>query len=274
MPFLPPRVLGGLLAAVALTVPVACSDDDSDTEAAPNTFYGPSEDLGDGTVRTFTTVDAEGNPTAVGVRLSAASMDNLTTAVITDPTAPPPPGTMVMIDFPDQASGTVFNHVMVDWNAQGHPPVGVFDKPHFDVHFYMTDMASVMAINPTNPDFAAEAANLPPQQYVPQDYVPDPDGPVPVMGVHMFDSTEAVVPGQYDFTEVLINGAWNGNYTFIEPMITRDYLMTKPTVHEELKQPEAFQKSGYYPTTYDISFDEENQEYVIALGGLTAQTAS
>ncbi|WP_068276171.1 DUF5602 domain-containing protein [Aldersonia kunmingensis] len=260
-----------LAAAAALTLPLACSSDDNNE---PETYFGPSADLGDGTVKAFTIVDADGNATDVGVRMSADALNGLTTEVITDPLSPPP-GVMHMVDFPDQASETVFDHVMVDWNAQGHEPPGVFDKPHFDIHFYLTDMASLTEINPANPEFAAQAANLPAPQYVAQDYVPVPNGVVPAMGAHYVDSTEPIVPGQpYDFTEVLLTGAWNGENTFIEPMITRDYLLTKPTVNEQIKQPESYQKSGLYPQTYYINFDEETQEYVIGLGGLTAQTAS
>ncbi|HEY5858159.1 MAG TPA: DUF5602 domain-containing protein [Aldersonia sp.] len=242
-------------------------------EATDATSYGPSEELGDGTVKAFTVTDADGNPTAVGIRMTASALDGLPTATAPPP-APPPPGAMVMVDFPDEASSTVFDHVMVDWNSLGHEPTGVFDEPHFDVHFYMTDMASVTAIDPASPDFAAKSANLPAPQYIPQGYVPIPDSVVPAMGVHMADGSTPIVPGSYDFTEVLLTGAWDGDYTFIEPMITRDFLLTKPTVHEQIPQPAAYQQSGYYPTTYDISFDEGTQEYVITLGGLAQQTQS
>lgn len=268
------RVIGSVAAmGGAAALLVGCSSGDDAEAATDSTHYGPSEQLGDGTARAFTITDADGNPTAVGVRMTASSLDGLPETAAPPP-APPPPGAMVMVDFPDEASATVFDHVMIDWNALGHPPAGVFDKPHFDVHFYMTDMASVMAIDPAAPDFTAKAANLPEAQYIPQGYVPDPDGPVPAMGVHLFDGSTPIVPGQYDFTEVLIAGAWDGDYTFLEPMITRDFLLTRPTVHEQIPQPAAYQQTGYYPTTYDVSFDEGTQEYVIMLGGLEAQTQS
>jgi len=267
------RIVGSAAAVGGVAALLAGCGSRNDETAEESTAYGPSEQLGDGTVRAFTVTDADGNPTAVGVRMTASSLDGLPTAAAPPP-APSPPGTMVMVDFPDEASATVFDHVMVDWNALGHPPEGVFDKPHFDVHFYMTDMASVMAIDPTASDFAAKSANLPAQQYIPQGYVPDPAGAVPSMGVHMFDGSTPIVPGQYDFTEVLIAGAWDGDYTFLEPMITRDFLLTKPTVHEQIPQPAAYQQSGYYPTTYDITYDEGTQEYVITLGGLEAKTQS
>ncbi|QVI19640.1 hypothetical protein KHQ06_25160 [Nocardia tengchongensis] len=37
----------------------------------------------------------------------------------------------------------------MNWNAQGHAPTNLFGVPHFDFHFYMTDMAAQHAIDLT-----------------------------------------------------------------------------------------------------------------------------
>ena len=59
------------------------------------------------------------------------------------------------------------------------------------------------------------------------------------MGVHLIDSSDtSLVPGEYDFNQIIINGVWDGRYTFIEPMITRDWLLTGPSLEQPLKQPE------------------------------------
>ncbi|WP_425569608.1 hypothetical protein [Pseudonocardia yuanmonensis] len=58
------------------------------------------------------------------------------------PTTTTPAGTL-MLDLPDQASATAYDHVMLNWNPQGHDPVVLFGKPHFDIHFDMVDMASI-----------------------------------------------------------------------------------------------------------------------------------
>jgi hypothetical protein len=39
------------------------------------------------------------------------------------------------------------------------------------------------------------------------------------MGQHLADTTVPLVPGEYRFTEVLINGSWDGKYAFAEPMV-------------------------------------------------------
>jgi Domain of unknown function (DUF5602) len=236
------------------------------------TMFGPSQPLGNGTVRTYVTLDGAEQPTEVGLRLSASALDGLP--------ADTGPAQMVMLAFPDQAARTAFNHVMLNWNPQGHDPAPLFGKPHFDFHFDMVDMATMQAITPDDPEFATEAEHLPEPKYVPPGYVVPPGPPVaaqvvPGMGVHLVDSGDSsLVPGTYDFRQIIINGAWDGRYTFIEPMITREWLLTQPAMQESLKQPQAYQKTAYYPTAYDVHVDQQTKDYVIALTGLTMRQAS
>jgi Domain of unknown function (DUF5602) len=241
----------------------------STTPAESGTFSSSSQELGNGSVTTYVTLDDAGRPTEVGVRLTPAALDGL-------PASP----ARLMIDMPDQAAATAFDHVMLDWNPQGHVPVELFGVPHFDFHFDMVDMATIEAITPDDPDYAARAEHLPEPRYVPQDYALAPGAPaavqaVPGMGVHLVDSTDAgLVPGRYDFTQIVINGVWDGRYTFIEPMITRDWFLTGPGVDQPLKQPSAYQETGWYPTTYAVHVDQQTKDYVVSLAGLTMRTAS
>ena len=104
---------------------------------------------------------------------------------------------------------------MLNWNPQGHDPIELFGKPHFDVHFDMVDMAAMQAIDPDDPQFAAKAAHLPDPKYVPQDYVVPPGPPVaaqavPGMGVHLLDSSDStLVPGKYNFQQIIVEGVWD-----------------------------------------------------------------
>jgi hypothetical protein len=248
----------------------------SNNSAPPSnsgTFFGPSQSLGDGTVKTYVTLNDSGQPTEVGLRLTGTALEGL------PPTNTDPP-LMLMLAFPDQAKGTAFDHVMLNWNPQGHDPVALFGKPHFDFHFDMVDMATIQSISPADQNYAAKAEHAPEARYVPQDYAVPPGAPasaqaVPGMGVHLVDSSDtSLVPGSYDFKQIVINGTWDGRYTFVEPMITREWLLTKPASEQELKQPQAYQKTGYYPTTYAVRVDEQTKEYVVSLAGLTMRNAS
>jgi len=267
-----------LAVAVGTALAFACSCTSGATPttnggtASSGTVFGPSQPLGNGTVKTYVTLDGAGQPTEVGLRLSAAAMDGLPQDT--------GPAQMAMLAFPDQAARTAFNHVMLNWNPQGHEPAVLFGKPHFDFHFDMVDMATMQAINPDDPKYATEAEHLPEPKYVPQDYVVPPGLPpatqaVPGMGVHLVDSSDStLVPGKYDFQKIIISGAWDGRYTFIEPMITREWLLTQPTVQASLKQPQAYQKTASYPTSYNVHVDPQTKDYVIALTGLTQRQAS
>jgi hypothetical protein len=66
-------------------------------------MFGPSQPLGNGTVKTYVTLDGAGQPTEVGLRLSATAMDCLPQDT--------GPAQTVMLAFPDQAARTAFNHV-------------------------------------------------------------------------------------------------------------------------------------------------------------------
>ncbi|MFC7446313.1 DUF5602 domain-containing protein [Rhodococcus daqingensis] len=252
-----------LAACVGLALTGCGSEDGGD---GSGTFYGPSTGIGDGTARTFVELGADGNPTGVGVRLTESGLAGL-------PTHEGKPAEVFNLQFPEQVSGTPFEFATLDWNNHGHEPIGIFDKPHFDLHFFMMNEENVAAIVPTDPEFEAKAAILPDPQYVPQDYVPAPFPPIPQMGAHWFDSTAGVAPGM-DFTEVFINGSWDGEYSFLEPMMTRDWLLTKPTFRQDIKQPQAYQESGYYPTSYSVAFDEAAGEYVFTLSGMTHREQS
>lgn len=255
------------------STPAASAPPAASGPAVTGTFTSPSQDLGNGTVKTYVTTDEGGVPVEVGLRLSESALDGLPENT--------PPTDMLMLDLPDQAAATAFDHVMINWNPQGHDPVALFGKAHFDFHFDMADMATLQSIDPSDPDYAAKADRLPDAKYVPQDYVVPPGGSaaeqaVPGMGVHLVDSSDtSLVPGSYDFQQIVINGTWDGRYTFVEPMVARDWLLTRPTLDQQpLKQPQAYQKKAYYPTTYSVRFDDQAKEYVVALNGMTMREPS
>lgn len=267
------------IAATAALFLTACGSDspttttDTSSQApAPDGTTGTKVDVGDGQAWTFATLDSEGNPASIGIRFTEAALDNLPESMGENhmPTSWPLP-------LPDAAADTAFRYVTLDWNAHGHEPPGIFDKPHFDMHFYFLDKAGVEAINPADPDFAAKAGNVPDAAHVPAGFGRAP-GPaeeqgVPLMGVHWLNGSDGIGQGPFDFTEVMIMGSWDGQWTFVEPMMTTAWLREKPTVREDLAQPEAYPRDAYYPTSYSVEFEESTGEYVITLGGMEAREA-
>ena len=55
-----------------------------------------------------------------------------------------------VLDIPDQAGSDFYTHALVDWNPEGHEPPGIYDLPHFDVHFYIIPNEDRLAIGPND----------------------------------------------------------------------------------------------------------------------------
>jgi hypothetical protein len=264
-----------LFAAAALAVSLtACSSVAQASKAG--TFYGSELGLGKGKVKTYVVTGDDGKPTELGFAFDAATFQGLPEPPHAE-AGPPLPSQPLY--FPDEAKAVAVDHATFDFVPGGHPPPGVFDLPHFDVHFFYLTQEEVEEINPQNPDFAARGMKLPDEKFLPEDFGAIPNTPpeeavVPGMGQHLADMTVPAVPGEYKFTEVILNGTWDGKYAFVEPMVTLDYLLSKPNVTNDLKLPQEYQKTGLYPTKYSITYDAASDRYKISLNGLAERTAS
>jgi len=227
---------------------------------APKIYNGSPVQIGNGRVHTFITFDANNNPSSIGIRLSADALSGLPDH------GDPEMGGMLpgyMLPLPEQAAASGFDHCEIDWNPQGHEPLFAYGVPHFDFHFYMITPQEQAAVIPGPDTIPVDP------QYVPKDYVSGMMA-VPDMGTHWSDTTAPEFNGQ-PFTATFIYGFYHGNMTFLEPMITKTFLETKTDFTLQVKQPQAFQKQGYYPKQMHEYFDNQSGEYVVALEGLSYQ---
>jgi hypothetical protein len=229
--------------------------------------------VGDGMARTYVVLDAKAGqaPVELGVALDERALEGL-----------PMDHAMHMYELPLPAKAPApYQFVMLDWNAHGHPPAGVYSAPHFDFHFYMVSAAERNAIVPSDPQYAAKANDLPTGAYVPPGYIVPglaSQQAVPMMGVHWFDSSAPELQGMFGnpagyqpFTKTFIYGSWAGRLTFLEPMVTREYLLTKPDAVTPITVPQRVPEPGYYPSAYRVTYDAQAKEYRIALTSLTAR---
>lgn len=263
---------GVVLTAASLAALVACSE--TTAAQAERTAYGPSLQLGQGTARTYVTV-RDGVPTEIGVALSEKALTGLP-----DPGTGNDPHAMMheyLLSLPAEASATAFKFVELDWNPMGHEPEGVYTVPHFDFHFYTIPVEQRNEIVPTNPQWAAHAANLPAAAFAPPGYLaasalmgaPPEVAAVPRMGMHWLDPQSEELHGQ-PFRKTFIYGSWAGRLIFAEPMITKAYLESKPDFSAPLAVPERSADSGLRATAQRIYWHPATSEYRVALGGLTA----
>jgi hypothetical protein len=124
------------------------------------------------------------------------------------------------------------------------------------------------AITGEGPDLAKCAKPLPAECIAPG-YICPPGTIVPKMGSHWILSTTPELHGQ-KFTKTFLYGAYDGKISFVEPMITKAYLETKPNEVIELARPKQYSVAGYYPSSYQIKFDERAREYTVSLEGMSA----
>lgn len=225
------------LFGLAATLLLACAKDDS----TPARMLAPSLTIGNGKINAWSQFDAAGIPQAIGFTLSKGALDNL----------PPTGPTSYMLSVPDEVSQkTPFQHIMVDWNAQGHEPPGIYDTPHFDFHFYMQPMAETMAI-PPYPQAAAKFDKTPPADQIPTGFAKNPGG-VPSMGAHWSDTNSPEFKGQ-KFTDTFVYGSYDGKVTFWEEMTTLAFIKTNPNTDLAIPLPAKYEKAGmHYPTRYGI----------------------
>lgn len=264
------------------------------TNAEARRAYGKAQRLGRGTVRAYVTLDPRNARKAleVGIAFSQDAMDGL----------PKPSATAaahgahgahevvdshtLLFDLPS-SNPTPFRFVQLDWNPGGHEPAGVYDAPHFDFHFWTASREVRASIVPNNPQYAALAAALPPEEYRMPFYVdgataaqaPASAAAVPLMGLHWLDVRSPELQGlvghpekQEQFTKTFIYGSWGGEFIFAEPMITREYILAKRTSEAATRDeivpvptPARTQVAGQHPTAYRITYDPRAKEYRVAL---------
>lgn len=287
----PPRSLLALAALTAAVLPAAGPAHASScaTDGRPCTSYGPAQALGAGAVRTYAEMDRR-QPVAVGVSLTAGALDDLPT----EPTdhhhcfdvngdgqieemTECAGGHEHILGLPPalrRLPGMPLQWTLLNWDPIGHPPPGIYDKPHFDVHFYLQSKAERDAIRPgpcrgviNCDDFATAVKPLPPA-YQPADHVNKSLTEV-AMGNHMPDLTSDEWHGT-PFTHSFVYGAYDARITFLEPMVTRAYLQqveagTAPGGCSAVKQPQAWQQAGWYPQQYCVRHVSDRHELTVSL---------
>ena len=256
------------VAIVTLGVAIACSDSTTAVDKSA-LVYGPTVSFAQGSARSWVQLDATGTASAIGIAMTETALSGLPTTV----SGPSPTALMASLPLPAEAAGTGFDHAELGWNPLGHEPAPIYGLPHFDMHFYTVSAATQQAILPNDPQWATKAANLPGAAFVPAGYVSPPPplaaSAVPQMGVHWTDVKSPEFNGQV-FSSTFIFGSWDGQYIFLEPMITKAYLDSHPAnATRNIPQPAQWAKPGSYPTTYTVNYDASAKEFRITLGGLT-----
>jgi hypothetical protein len=259
------------LALIALlTLPVIASRGASacdECNAAGTTSIGETRVMGNGIAYSWMKLNSDRQPLAVGVSFTETAFAGL---------PEPEPNMKEMPEYtlrmPAEAAATPIDHVGLNWNPKGHDPSGLYDVPHFDLHFYTITPKERGQITAQGDD-VAKCEKQPAGGHLPAGYVFAPNSAMPGMGGHWIDPASREFLGQ-GFTRTLIYGSYDGKVVFIEPMVTKAYLESQPYETEPIKQPVVFEKSAYYPTTYTIKYDPVRKEYSVVLGTMRHREAT
>lgn len=237
-------------AAYLLCFLSACNKDD-DTPGK-DIFYGPEVAIGNGKARSFVKLDANKNPATIGFTMTKGALENL-----------PHESESYVLALPAEKAQTPYDHISLDWASHGHIPDGVYNRPHFDMHFYMISQSERAGIEVGTP----QMENLPDATFIPPNYISVPGEGEPQMGKHWGDITSPEFGGK-PFTTTFVYGSYDGKVIFHEPMMTQEWLLTKPDTVMSISQPEKFATSAHYPSTYSVKYDAAKSLYTISLDNL------
>ncbi|WII72885.1 hypothetical protein QJS83_03245 [Bdellovibrio sp. 22V] len=215
-------------------------------------IFGEAVHIGNGKAKAFADIDKYGRVQKVGMAMTEGTMQGL----------PEHDHAEYVLRLPSVLNIPPYNHFVINWEPHGHEPDRVYTLPHFDFHFYFITNELRQTITCMNEDRAncltPIAANK-----TPPFYVPTPEG-VPLMGWHWVDPRSPEFNGQI-FTATYIYGFYKGEMTFVEPMVTREFLLAKTHHEKEVPLPVEFPHPGYYPQAYEVSFDSVRNLHMITL---------
>ena len=265
--------------------------------AEPTVIATAPQKIGNGSARVYVALNADGTPHALGVRLDRDALEGLpmqpnATSRCFDMNGDGTigPGECVgdyALTFPipdGQAARAIapFTWVAVNWNPHGHgaPAPPPWATPHFDFHFYLVPRDQVQRLRTgkcgemIDCDDFRKATKPVPAKYVHADHI-NVDAAVPDMGNHLIDSkSPELAKGGPAFTHTFIFGAYDGEITFLEPMITRAYIASKPSMCAPIKQPQAWRVAGAYPTRYCVRYSEADGAYTVSVEDFVRSAAN
>lgn len=258
------------------------------------TLLGKAQPMGKGSVRTYAEMSSANKPEAIGISISAEAFTGLprkrnrTSRCADlnkngriDATGECEGDYEIKLNMPSDLSrrkDNPFKWVGFNWNPEGHEPPP-WKLPHFDMHFYMMSKKGIAGIRVgtcgifINCDDFKRALKPVPAKYVHPEHI-NVKAAVGQMGNHLIDSrTPEMGKPPKKFTHTWIFGAYDGRISFYEPMITLEYLKSRPNKCNPIKQPKAWQVSGYYPTRYCIRHDRGTGATTVSLEGLEYRQA-
>lgn len=189
----------------------------------------------------------------------------------------------------DIKAATGIDHVSIDFNPCGHPPVDVFTIPHYDLHLYLVDpdyrkcmtcetIPGAPVCNPggqstpsgqgffnaatimAGPD-ATKLANMP------SGFEYQAGDSVPLMGGHAWDSSQQPSGENPWINPIWIMGPYDGTIVDYEPMIPLSFIQGNiDNVYEE-NLSYAGQTINNLPNKYTVAYNATSAFFTVTFTG-------
>lgn len=225
---------------------------------------GESVSIAGGTVATWARVNGGGKVIWVGLTIPLSMAENM------PPPGSGPAGAVATLNYPAVVQQTTyFNHAEIQSNEHGHPAnprfadVHRYEAPHFDFHFYSIPVAQVLTIPfvPPSPLLPSVSAERLPAGYA------QPEFSVPQMGRHASPLSEFTATDTWLAT--MVGGFLpDASYMhFIEPMVTREFLLQRENFTLPVPLPAVLGRATQYPTECVVQYDKDADAYHIVFKG-------
>ncbi|HMS56043.1 MAG TPA: DUF5602 domain-containing protein [Fimbriimonadaceae bacterium] len=208
---------------------------------------GPEVKLGNGSAYAWVRM-RDGRAEGIGISMTKGSLEGLPKSDKIDTAFE------TVLVLPKEAKGMPFDHIGIDWNPAGHVPIGIYNTPHFDFHFY-TVTAKERDVMTHENNGIAKFHNKPADGFIPEGFFMAPESEVPRMGAHWIHPKSPELNGG-KFTATMIYGSYDGKVTFLEPMVAYSFLKEGKSVREPIAQPAQVAWTGKnFPTEFSLSHD-------------------
>lgn len=229
-------------AAVLIFIGAACAS------AALSDVPGAGQEVSGADVKSWAKVDFYNRVVKAGVTVPFA--------VIKNPPSRPgagPAGAVAVLEFPLVVQDTTFiEHFELHYQKRGQG-TDLFRESHFGLRFCSFPVAEFLKI--TSPD-----PRVPDKSRIPKGFVyPGPEEAAYQVGVRAMKPKDLGKKSDY----VLTVGFYGGSMVFIEPAVTREFLMGKRDFTLEIPMPGVVGR-GYethYPTRFRASYDARTDSY-------------
>lgn len=209
---------------------------------AGKTFQGENVPVGSGFVFSWVTFNNYGTLMEVGIDITPEVYESL-----------PRSGDFekpLIIPFSEDVKKFIpFNHVGLNW-SNGNPENPLLTKPHFDVHFFMITVEQRMEIPEFSDESEALFTNYPSAEHFPSGYKPFAKNSraEAMIGNHWYP-TKALKTSDY----ALFLGSYDGKFTFLDPMVSLDFLKNESLlISEEIPQPAIYPSDKDFPKYFNI----------------------